>query len=444
MEPDGSIWIYLALLLILILTNAFFAMSEIAIISLNDNKLKKQAAEGDKTAAVLAKMVGEPSKFLATIQVGVTLSGLLASAVAADTFAEYIVYAFRNVPIAPTAVRMVSLAVITLVLSFFTLVFGELVPKRLAMANYERISYAIARPLSVIYQFERPFVALLSCSTNFVLRLVGIDPNQKSDEVTEEEIRMMVDVGNESGTIESSEREMINNIFEFDDRTVGDIMTHRTEMVAIEQQAPLSEIIHTATESGYSRIPVYDHQLDDIVGILYVKDLLGRVLETPDAPFSLSDFLRPPLFVPESSRCSVVFQELNTQKMQAAIVVDEYGGTAGIITMEDLLESIVGNIQDEYDGDEEEEISRLPDGGFSIDGTLSLDEVNRLLGIQLPEDGDFDTLGGYIVDSLGRIPGQSESPSVVAGPVTFTVSRMEDRRIARVTAYINPTNTEDS
>lgn len=440
MEPDGSLWVYILLLIALILINAFFAMSEMAIISLNDNKLKKMVTEGDKTAKILAKIVSEPSKFLATIQVGVTLSGLLASAVAADTFAEYIVYALRAAPINPAVVRVVSLAVITLILSFFTLVFGELVPKRLAMTNYEKISFAIARPLSVIYKIERPFVALLSCSTNTILRLLGINPDQKPEEVTEEEIRMMVDVGNENGSIEESAKDMINNIFEFDDRTAGEIMTHRTEMVAIELRTPLTEIIRLAISDGYSRIPVYDGSLDDIVGILYVKDLLGLVLENPDMAFDLESHMRQPLYMPENNRCKVLFQKFNEMKIQVAIIVDEYGGTAGMVTMEDLIESIVGNIQDEYD-DEDEEISRISDDTFSIDGTAPLDEVERLLHVKFPEDGDYDTLGGFMVDTLGHIPAPNEHPTLTLGDVDFSVVSMDDRRIERITAVRRPKNT---
>ncbi|MEM1484762.1 hemolysin family protein [Oscillospiraceae bacterium PP1C4] len=439
MEPDGSLWVYILLLLALIFINAFFAMSEIAIISLNDNKLKKMASEGDKIAGILFDMLSEPSKFLATIQVGVTLSGLLASAVAADTFAEYIVYAFRGIAINSGVVRMVSLALITIILSFFTLVFGELVPKRLAMTNYERISYGIARPLSIIYKLEKPFVSLLSWSTNHILRMLGINPDQKHEEVTEEEIRMMVDVGNESGTIEQSAKDMINNIFEFDDRTAGEIMTHRTEMLAIELHTPLSQIIRLATEEGYSRIPVYDGKLDDIVGILYVKDLLGLVLESPDVEFDLTAYMRKPLYMPESNRCKTLFQKFNEKKVQVAIIVDEYGGTAGMVTMEDLIESIVGNIQDEYD-DEEEEISKLSDDAFMIDGTTTLDEVERMLQVKFPEDVDYDTIGGYMIDSIGHIPAEDEHPTITVGEVDFTVTSMDERRIEKIHAVRRPSS----
>lgn len=432
-EPDGSIWIYVGLLFFLILSNAFFAMGELAVIGLNDLKLQRMADEGNKKAKTLVSMTREPSKFLSTIQVGVTLSGMLASAVAADTFANMIV-AHVVIPGVPTAVlRVVAIIVITILLSFVTIVFGELVPKRIAMQYPEKIAFAITGALKVCYTVEKPFVTLLSSTTNCIVRFFGIDPNSDGDQVTEEEIRMMVDVGNERGVIEQSEKEMINNIFEFDDRTAGEVMTHRTEVVGVETDVTISELVRIATEEGYSRIPVYEDTLDDIKGILYVKDLLKMVKEDAPLNFHVVDFMRKPLFVPESNRCRELFREFKARKMQMAVVVDEYGGTSGVVTMEDLLESIVGNIQDEYD-DEEEEVSRLSEYIYTMDGSVGLDEVERLMHIDIPDDVDYDTLGGLITDLLGRIPSEDEHPSVTIGDAEFTVLEVEDRRIARVRA----------
>lgn len=434
MDPDGgNIWFYIALLVVLILINAFFAMSEIAVISLNDAKIKRMAEDGNKKAKILVDMVGQPSRFLATIQVGVTLSGLLASAVAADTFAEYIVAAFEGTGVNLGVVHGVSLVVITIILSFFTLIFGELVPKRLAMNSAERISFAIARPLRAIYLFERPFVSLLSVTTNGILRLFGVSAEQKSEQVTEEEIRMMIDVGNENGSIEQADREMINNIFEFDDRTAEDIMTHRTEITALPLDATLADCIHTAVDTGYSRIPVYGEDLDDVVGILYIKDLLHMVLENPDPEFKLADYIRPALYVPERSHCDELFRELQKQKVQMAIAVDEYGGISGLITMEDLLESIVGNIQDEYD-EEEEEYAQISDTVYELDGLMQIEDVEKIFHIRFPENGNYDTLGGFIVDKLGYIPAEGDTPSVMVGDVVFTVVAVEERHIDLVRA----------
>lgn len=433
MDPAGSLWVYLILLLLLIVSNAFFAMSELAVIGLNDLRLKKLAEEGNKKAKILQSMTSEPSKFLSTVQVGVTVSGMLASAVAADTFADLLVASVIIPGVAPSVLRVVALVVITLLLSFVTIVFGELIPKRLAMKYPEKIAFAIAGILRALYLVEKPFVYLLSITTNGVVRLMGINPNEDSEQVTEEEIRMMVDVGNEHGVIEQSQKEMINNIFEFDDRTVDEIMTHRTEIVGVDVEVTLPELVRIATEEGYSRIPVYEDTLDDIKGILYVKDLLGMVKEDAPATFDVRDYMRKALFIPESNRCRELFIEFKAKKLQMAIVVDEYGGTSGLVTMEDLLEFIVGNIQDEYD-QEEEEVFQISEHAYTFDGSIALEEVERCMDIEIPEDVDYDTLGGLIIDLLGRIPNEGERPSVRVQDVEFTVLEMEDRRIARVRA----------
>lgn len=436
MDPDGNLYIYILLLIFLIFTNAFFAMSEIAIITLNDNKVRRMAAGGDKRAAILVKLIDRPSDFLATIQVGVTLSGFLASAVAADTFTEYIILAVQRAQWAVSipVVRIVSLVVITFILSYFTLVLGELVPKRVAMKHYEKIALRVAVPLKYIYALEKPFVSLLSASTNAVLRLFGIDPNAPAEEVTEEEIRMMIDVGEESGNIEQSEKDMINNIFEFDDRSVEDMMTHRTEIIAVEVGTPLLEIVDTAMESGYSRIPVYEDDLDSIVGILYVKDLLLFIAADVDNDtFDVTKFMHPPLYVPESTNGDTLLSEFKEKKLHMAIVVDEYGGTSGLVTMEDLIESIVGNIQDEYD-DEEEEISLLDDNRYMIDGLTPLEDVCKFFDIHIEDEDDFDTIGGYVVNRLGYIPEEDECPAVTVGGVVFTVRTMEERRVDKIEA----------
>ncbi|WRS28280.1 hemolysin family protein [Oscillospiraceae bacterium MB08-C2-2] len=431
MEPDGSIWGYILLLAVLILCNAFFAMSEIAIITLNDNKLRKTAEEGSKKAKQILRLVEEPSRFLATIQVGVTISGMLASAVAADTFTGYIVYALRNVDISPSLVKGVSLVVITCALSYFTLVLGELVPKRIAMNNAEKISFSVIGPLAVLYVVVRPFVALLSRSTNAILKLVGIDPNQKPEAVTEEEIRMMIDVGNENGNIEESNKDMINNIFEFDDRTVIETMTHRTEMTAVDIEDSLEEIVEVATSTGYSRIPVYEEDPDSILGILYVKDLLTLVMQKDVDSFDIRAHLREPLYVLESTNCKQLLKEFQERKVQMAIVIDEYGGTSGLVTMEDLLESIVGNIQDEYD-DEDEEIAAVNENCYLVDGLTTVEDVGKYFNIRFADDEDFETIGGYVLNQLGYIPSEEEHPSVQIGDIVFTVSEMDERRISKL------------
>lgn len=433
MDDPGSPF-YLILLFVLIGVNAFFAMSEIAAISLNDAKLRHDAEDGNKKARILAKLVDEPNNFLATIQVAITLSGLLSSAVAADTYADVLAdFLLKYISAPADFIHGVTLVLLTLLLSYLTLLFGELVPKRIAMHYPEKISYAIAGVLSFFYKAFRPFVKLLSLSTNGVLRLLGIDPNTEPESATEENIRMMLDAGNEKGTIEESEKEMINNIFEFDDRTVGEVMTHRMDLTAVEMNTPIDEAVDLAISDGYSRMPVYEENIDNVKGMIYAKDLLSLIGEKDFTHRKIADFMRPVNFIPESNSCREAFLEFQQKKIQVAIVVDEYGGTAGLVSMEDLIESVMGNIQDEYDN-EEAEINKIDADNFDFDGTVLLDDIAEVLNIDMPEDADYDTLGGLIMDILGRIPEENEHPVIVYNNVEFTVVLVEEHRIAKVHA----------
>ncbi len=436
-DDPGSIW-YVILVLALIGVNAFFAMSEIAIISLNDAKLHHDAENGDKKAKTLCRLVSEPNNFLATIQVAITLAGLLSSAFAADKYADFFTELIMSATggiIGEAAVHTVVLVILTMILSYVTLVFGELVPKRIAMHYPERIAYSIGGVLSFFYRVFRPFVGLLGASTNGILRLFGINPKEEPESATEENIRMMLDAGNEKGTIEESEKEMINNIFEFDDRTVGEVMTHRMDLTAVELSLPIAEAVDLAISDGYSRMPVYEDTIDNIKGIIYAKDLLALIGEKNFAQRKVSDFLRPVSFIPESNSCREAFFEFQQKKIQIAVVVDEYGGTAGIVSMEDLIESVMGNIQDEYD-DEEAEYSRIDEDNFDLEGIMLLDDVAEILNIEFPDELDYDTLGGFITDMLGRIPEESEHPVVTYQNVEFTVIRTEEHRIEKVHAKI--------
>ncbi len=437
MDDPGptNLWMQIILLVCLILVNAFFAMSEIAVVSLNDSKIKKMAEDGHKKAKKILKLTKNPSSFLSTIQIGVTLAGFLASASASqafvDRFGSYLIGALgtfgkNNAGLIST----LSLVVVTLVMSYFTLVLGELVPKRLAMKAPEKISFGVVGILLFVRGITKPFVWVLTLSTNLILRLLGINPHEEPEEVTEEEIRMMVDVGEEKGVIEESQKEMINNIFEFDDISAQEIMTHRTDITAVEVTDTLEEVARLAMEEGFSRIPVYEDDLDNIVGLIYAKDLLPYTGKTFPSDMTASDKMRSVYYVPESKKCGDLFKEMTEKHVQMAIVVDEYGGTAGLVTMEDLIESILGNIQDEYD-DEDEDIEQLSDTVFTIDGVTDLEEVEDELGRELPE-GDYDTLAGMIISHLGYIPGEDETPSVEVNHILFTVLTVEDRRIEKV------------
>lgn len=441
MDADpGSIILKVVLLFILTLLNAFFAMSEIAIISLNDTKIDKLAEEGHKKAKQVKKLTENSSNFLSTIQIGVTLAGFLTSATAAQSFATMLSDALAKTAVANVIplglISGVSTVLITLITSYFSLVLGELAPKKIAMQKPEKVSFAVVPVLLFVSKVTKPFVKILSVSTNAVVRLFGLDPNADEEEVTEEEIRMMVDVGQEKGVIEDVQKEMINNIFEFDDIDVADIMTHRTDMACVDVEDSLADIIQLSMEEGYSRIPVYEEDPDNVVGIVYIKDLLKYIGSSLPEALHLKDVMRKAYYVPESKRCGALFAEMTEKHIQMAIVVDEYGGTAGLVTLEDIVEAIVGNIQDEYDN-EDVEISKINETTFTIDGVTDLEEVEEQLGIQFPED-DYDTLGGFIISQLGFLPQDGDMNAVEFENIRFTVLNVEERRIGKVKVEILP------
>ncbi len=431
MLDSSPIWRQLLLQAALILLNAFFAATEIAVLSLNENKVRKQSEEGDKRAAKLLKIIEQPTTFLSTIQVGITLAGFLGSAFAADNFAslltDWLVNDIGLTGISASALNTISVIVITLILSYFTLVLGELVPKRIAMQKPNaiiKISLGVVRFLSVVL---RPITWFLSISTNGVLRLLGIDPNKEAEEVSEEEIRMMVDIGEESGTIESGEKEMIENIFEFNNNTAEDVMIHRTDMEIIWLDDSPEQILSRIQETGLSRFPVCNEDIDDIVGLLATRDyLLNSQLPQPKP---LKELLRTPYFVPESIHTDVLFRKMQEKKCHMAIVVDEYGGTSGLITMEDLLECIVGNIYDEFDPQEEQEITKLSDNLWKVAGSVELDDLAEALDIALPEEEEYDTLGGLILDHLNAIPEDGSTFSLDLVGMHIEVLEIQDRRI---------------
>lgn len=420
------------ILLVLIVLNAFFAASEIALISLNDNKIKAMAEEGHKKAKLLHNLLSEPSRFLATIQIGITLAGFLASAFAAESFAgrmaEFLHSA--NVPLPLATLELISVILITLLLSYFTLVLGELVPKRLALQKAEPIAMFAVMPLTMLSKISSPFVRLLTLSTNALVRLAGVDPNDKKDEVTEEEIRMMVDVGNENGTIQESERLMINNIFEFDNKTVSDIMTHRSHVVGVSVDMSLNEAIRLVNIEKYTRLPVYDGGIDNVVGILHVKDLLDFIEHGGQSELDIRTISRSPYFVPTSKKIDLLFKELQKNKVHMAIAIDEYGGTAGIVTIEDLLEEIVGNIFDEHDEDDKE-IEKIDSNTYMVHGIVNLRYLREQIHIKLPYE-EYDTLGGFMIGQLGRIPAKGENPVVEYEGAVFRVEEVDERRISKV------------
>lgn len=407
----------------LILLNAFFAMTEIAFVSLNDAKIDLLAKSGDKKAQKIKKLLDMPSKFLATIQIGVTLAGFLSSAFAAESFADDL--APLLTPLIGSSAKNVSIILVTILLSFFTLIFGELVPKRIGMKNHEKISFATVGIIRAISIILAPFVKILTATTNAVSKLFGVT---ESDEevVTEEEIRMMVDAGEEKGAIEEEEKEMINNVFEFNDISVSTIMTPRNDLFALDINLTISELFkELENDRTYSRIPVYAEDLDDIKGILYVKDILNKPIDT-----KIADLIREPFYVPETMKINELFDELKLQKVQIAIVVDEYGGTAGLVTMEDILEELVGDIYDEYD-EIESLYEVIDENTYLFDAGITIYDLSKVLDIDI-EEGDYDTLSGYFLELLGRMPKVNEHPTITTDKLEMTVEDFKDNRILTV------------
>lgn len=428
------------ILIILILINAFFAASEIAFISLNDAKIDVMVKDGNKKAQKIAKMLKTPSRFLATIQIGITLAGFLSSAFASDSFADDLAPILYNAisSISLETWKGISIVIITIILSYFTLIFGELVPKRIAMKKSETIAFASIGVINFISIVTSPFVRFLEFSTNVVSKLFGVTGNEE-EVVTEEEIRMMVDVGEEKGTIELNEKEMINNVFEFNDRTVSEIMTPRNEIFALDCNLAMSEAISEIAEDyKYSRIPVYKENMDQIIGILYIKDML---LEQKNKNTKIKNLIKDAYFVPETKNLNELFSEMRKNKKQIAIVIDEYGGTAGLITMEDILEEIVGDIFDEFD-EFENEYEKIDENTYLLDGGMPIYECRKILGIDIPE-GDYETVSGYLIEELGRIPGEKEKPVLEIEDVVYKIEKIKNKRILKVKVCITDAKKEE-
>lgn len=434
-------FIQIIILIILIALNAFFAATEIAFISLNDVKIDNEAKEGNKKAKQIQKMLKEPSKFLATIQIGITLAGFLSSAFASDAFAEKIAPNLYNImPFFNLEVwKSISIILITIILSFFTLEFGELIPKRLAMKHYEKISYGTVGVIRTISIVMAPFIKLLEVVTNGVSKIFGVEEGDE-ETVTEEEIKMMVNQGEEKGTIEEEEKELINNIFEFNDITVSEIMRHRKDIFAVDINISNEELLHELSkeEYKYSRIPVYDETIDDIKGVLYVKDVLKNIGKKT---VKVKNLVKDAYFVSQNRYINEVFKELQKNKKQIAIIVDEYGGTAGLITMEDILEELVGDIYDEYD-EEEQYFEEIDENTYMLSGSMTIYDVNKLLEADIPE-GDYDTIAGYLQEELGRIPGEEEKPIIETEKVIYKIEQYEDKRIIKIKACKNIIKKDD-
>ena len=446
--------------IVLIMINAFFAMTEVALISTNKIKLKKMADEGDNIAKKLVDISEDPSEFLSTIQIGITFANFIASAFAADGLSGYLadfIYNTLNVKVLSyEMMSTASLIIITIILSYFTLVLGELVPKRIAMQKPMEVARFACIPVSAISTVVKPAVKFLSLSTNIVLKVLRIDTNEEEDSITEEEIRMMLEIGNTGGTINSDEKEWIDNVFDFSDSSVREIMTHKSEVVGIYTDDSLMEIEEKIHETGYSRYPVYGENDNDIKGILYAKDFFAGVYscfakENNDSSFlinkdisinkkdvvinkndlNIMDNLRKPYFIPDSMSSLLLFKNMQKNNTHIAIVINEYGENIGLITMEDLLEEIVGNIYDEYDECDDEDV-KISETTWKIKGSTSLDDLSDKFDIDFPDDLDYDTISGLILEKIQRIPNDGEKFEIEAFGMKIKVEKVESRKIEEV------------
>ena len=439
---DPSILNSLILQLVLILLNAVFACAEIAVVSMNAAKLAKLKEQGNRNAKCLSKLTAQPSRFLSTIQVAITLAGFLGSAFAADNFAGPIVEALLplGLPLSRETLHTLSLITVTLILSYFTIIFGELVPKRIAMKKSETISLILARPLWVVYKLFAPLVFLLTISTNLVLRLLRMDPNADEDPITEEEIRLMVDAGNKKGTIDADEKELIKNAFKFDDFTAGELCVHRTEVVMLGLDDSEAEWERIITENPYRRFPIYGDNSDDIRGVLDEKDYFR--LSDRSRRSVMKNAVHKPFCVPDSIKADDLFRKMKQEKRYFAIVIDEYGGMYGILTMTDLLEALAGNFGEPSDK-VEADIKNSGENEWLISGSAPLEEVAEILKLDLPTD-DYETFSGYVIGLTGIIPEDDASFEIDTDRMKIRVTEIRDRRIGLAEVTLIPAAAEEN
>ena len=444
MEDGSLLLLQLLFLGFLILLNAFFASSEVALISLKPATVRRLGTEGGRRGRRLADLVGNSGRFLATVQVGVTFAGFMASAFAADTFSEPVtgwLYGLGFQFLSKKILGGVIMVAITILLSYISLVFGELVPKQqLGLRYAEAVALNVAGPIDFIARVTAPFVWFLNASVNFVLRLFGVTPGN-SQEVTEEEIRMMVDIGEENGAIESDEKRMIENVFEFNNTTAAEVMTHRTEMVALDIEAPPEEVEKVLMSCGFSRVPVYREDIDEIIGFLHFREYLSAKVQGNSAP-DIRKLLKPVYLAPETMRANILFRNMQSKKFGMAIILDEFGGTSGLVTIEDLLEEIVGSLYDEYD-EADIEIEQLGEGEWRIDGSMRLDEISRRLDLALPEE-EYDTIGGLVFGMLNEVPTVGATVELPVSGISIRVESVEERRVDKVILQYTPPQEEES
>lgn len=425
--------------IILIALNAFFAATEIAVISLNEKKVRALAEDGNKKAVKMLKIIEEPTQFLSTIQIGITLAGFLGSAFAADNFAEVlssaISKAFNLSADNTKIINTVAVVLVTLILSYFTLIFGELVPKRIAMKHKEKLANSVCGIISFLAAVLKPIIWFLTISTNAVLRLVGIDPHEKEEPVSEEDIVLMLDAGADEGSLDHDDIEYIKNVFKLDKMTAEDVMTPRKSVISISYDASDKEILEIIEEESYSRIPVYEDNPDKIIGILHACDYL---LKRNEKNFNLKSILHTPVFVPETVSLDVLFKDMQTDHNHLAVVVNEYGETSGIVTMEDILEEIVGEIWDERD-EEIDEFKKIGDNTYKVLCTASLEDFREYFKLEDEEELDVSTVNGWITEITGIIP--EVNYSFDYKNLTVTITKADQFMTHEIKVVVHPNET---
>lgn len=416
------------LILILVMVNAFFASAEMAIVSMNKTKLNLLAEDGNKKAKLLLSLVKDTSRFLATIQVGITFAGFFASASAATTISGQFGEFLTNLGI-PYGGN-IALVITTLIISYITLVLGELVPKRIALQNAEKIAMISVKPIIIISKITKPFVWFLSLSTNLILKLLGIKTDGVEEKISREEIRSLVELGEEQGTINETERTMIDGIIKFDDILAKEVMTPRTETFCIEANTDIKENINLILQENYSRIPVYEEEIDNIVGVIYMKEIFAAVINNGIETISIKDVMRQPYMVPETKSIDKLLKDMQDSQNHIAIVIDEYGGFSGIVTLEDLLEEVIGEIEDEYD-DSFTDIEKIDDKTYIVNGLVTISDINKYLNLDFQSNA-IDTIGGLVIENIGTIPNNYVNKEIIINCIKFKILSLDGKRIEKI------------
>ena len=430
----------ISILFLLTAINAFFASAEMAIVSLNKNRMKMLANEGNKKAAILYKLIEEPTNFLSTIQVGITLAGFFASASAATGISQDFGKFLGNMGVPYR--NEIAFAGVTIILSYFTLVFGELVPKRIALRKSETIAMLSLKPILLISKIVLPFVKILSMSTYLIVKLLGLDSEGDEQRVTKEEIKSLIEEGEEYGAINESEKDMIEGIFEFNDKKTEKIMIPRTEVYCIDIEDELESYLDELLESKFSRVPVYEESIDNIIGILYIKDFIIEAKKKGFENVNIREILQKPYFVHEGKNIHSLLKSMQSSKMHMAVVIDEYGGFSGIVTVKDLIEEITGELND-CDDDDDDEIKQIDSKTFLVDGITPLDEINEKLQLEL-ECKEVDTLSGFIINLIGKIPSKEDEMDINYKNINFKIDKFNEKRIEKILINILDNNNQTS